>query len=326
MNLSLQDRFKQAAILLLILLTALLLYTTLHEGGHALVGLAFGGRITDFNVNFFDLSAHVGIDGTFTASQSAAINVAGVSIPVFSWLLLMLLLPKKNSLTVQWVKIIFTMGFLNTLLAWIVIPLLALSNSAPPPDDVTHFITNSGLPHLVVAFAALGLYGLGWLIFAFRIGDLPAAFKQLGSRSTPLPSWKRILVVVAVLAVIVGTTALVFKTLGLRDPATPPQEYKLAATIPLSQKDYQAETVASFSLDKIGDAAIFLRVERLNTDFIDVTLLPPQGDPIQLLHGEDFSTDVGTSQSQYRLPAGESKIILTCPKSAGVLKVYLWLP
>ena len=57
--------------------------------------------------------------------------------------------------------------------------------------------------------------------------------------------------------------------------------------------------------------AIFLRVERLNTPYIDVSLLPAQGDPIQLLHGEGFSTDLTTSQAQYRLPPGENRIVLT---------------
>ena len=51
------------ATLLLVLLITALSYTALHEGGHALAGLSFGGRITDFNVNFFNLGAHVGIDG-----------------------------------------------------------------------------------------------------------------------------------------------------------------------------------------------------------------------------------------------------------------------
>ncbi len=51
-NPSIQERLKFVALLLIVLLVTALLYTTLHEGGHALAGLAFGGRVTDFNVNF----------------------------------------------------------------------------------------------------------------------------------------------------------------------------------------------------------------------------------------------------------------------------------
>ncbi len=194
MNLTTQARLKQVAILLLILLATMLLYTTLHEAGHALVGLAFGGKITDFNVNFFNLSAHVGIDGQFTLPQSAAINVAGASLPLLVWFLVMLLLPKRIGLTLQWTKIVSAMGFLNTLLAWIILPFLFLSNSAPPADDVTHFIENSGFPPLAVAVVALAVYVTGWVVFALRIGDLRTAFKQLDTASSPLPAWKNILV------------------------------------------------------------------------------------------------------------------------------------
>ena len=39
-------------LLLFLALFVALLYTTLHEGGHALVGLASGQTLTEFNVNF----------------------------------------------------------------------------------------------------------------------------------------------------------------------------------------------------------------------------------------------------------------------------------
>jgi len=59
-------RLKFAGFLLLTAMAVTLAYTTLHEGGHALAGLAFGGRITEFNVNFFNLlHAHVSIAGEY---------------------------------------------------------------------------------------------------------------------------------------------------------------------------------------------------------------------------------------------------------------------
>ena len=183
MSLSLTERLKQAAILLLILLMAALLYTTLHEGGHALAGMAFGGRIADFNVNFFNLGAHVGIDGNFTIKQQAVINIAGAALPVLIWFILMLVLPKKADMVLQWIKVIFTMAFLNSLLAWIVIPILYLSNTAPPSDDVTRFISRHGLPPLAVAGGALALCVLGWGLFALRLGNLREIYKQFSVRN-----------------------------------------------------------------------------------------------------------------------------------------------
>jgi hypothetical protein len=57
-----------------------------------------------------------------------------------------------------------------------------------------------------------------------------------------------------------------------------------------------------------------------------VTLVPPQGDPLLLLHDEDFSSEASVSQYQYRLPVGEYKIALTSRRSPGILKVYFRLP
>jgi hypothetical protein len=44
------------------------------------------------------------------------------------------------------------------------------------------------------------------------------------------------------------------------------------------------------------------------------------------MHGEDFSSAASDSQFQYRLPAGEYKIVLTCRESSGILKIYFRLP
>jgi len=326
MNPSIQERLKKVTLLILIVLVIGLLYTTLHEGGHALAGMAFGGRVTDFNVNFFNVGAHMGIDGHFSTSQTAVFNAAGTVLPLLAWFLAMLLLPKRSGFILQWIKILSTMLFLNTLLAWIIVPFLYLSNSAPPADDVTHFITNSGFPPLAVALAALLIYGVGWTVFALRINDLKKAFKSLSSGSISLPPWKKILAATTVLAGIVGGAALLFQFLGIHDPAGPPADHILAATVSLSGRDYQNEAVASFILPDTEEASIYLRVENLNAHLIDVKLLPSEGDPITLLHGEEFSTDLNTSGVQYRLPAGEQKISLTSQKASGVLKIYLRLP
>ena len=71
-----------ALLIIFLLLLVLTLYTLVHESGHGLVGLLFGGSINAFSVNFFNLSAHIGVDGAFTPLQQALIRAAGVSLPV----------------------------------------------------------------------------------------------------------------------------------------------------------------------------------------------------------------------------------------------------
>src|SRR5690349_9034665 len=81
-------------IVLLLTLFVLVTYTFLHEGGHAVVGLLMGGTVTAFNLNFLNLSAHVGIEGDFTTFQNCVISLAGVSLPLLIWGVLVSLAPR----------------------------------------------------------------------------------------------------------------------------------------------------------------------------------------------------------------------------------------
>jgi hypothetical protein len=203
-----RNRLQASLLLLLIALAVLTGYTFLHEAGHALAGLAFSGRLTEFSLNFLDLSAHAGLAGEFTPDQEAAINAAGVSLPLLAWLVLMLALPREGGFSLQWAKLFASLGTLNTLLAWVVLPLLYLNGTAPAFDDVTQFIRHSGLPPLAVACGSLAAYALGWALFARRAGDLRPAFSLLRSGRAPLPSWGAMLAGALLLAIFAGVVSL----------------------------------------------------------------------------------------------------------------------
>jgi hypothetical protein len=84
--------------------------------------------------------------------------------------------------------------------------------------------------------------------------------------------------------------------------------------------------MASFTLAKAGDVMILLRVTNLDTRYIDVTLVPAQGLPLLVMHGGNFATASSDNQNQYRLPAGDYKVVLTSLKSSGILQVYFRFP
>jgi hypothetical protein len=316
------DRFKFAGFTLLIAMAVALAYTTLHEGGHALAGLVFGGQIGEFDINFFTLGAHVNIDGEFNRFQNAVINVSGVGLPLLVWLGLILALPRKGSSLVQWTKFIASAGTLCSLLAWVIIPFFYLKNRAPDGDDVTKFIANSGLPPLAVAFCALALFAIGWFLFAQRSVGMRVVGRVLFTGAgKPVPAWRWGLAGVVIVAALAGAGVLVASTLG-SGLTQPPIGYEIAATVDLSVRDMHAETIALFTLAKAGDAAIFLRVTDIDTSYIDVTLVPSLGVPLSIMHGEDFSSDSSDSQVQVRLPAGEYKIVLNSGKSSGILMVF----
>lgn len=58
----------------------LFIYIFLHEGGHAIVGLACGGKIIEFVLGF---KAHVAIAGAeYSTISESLLNAAGVLMPV----------------------------------------------------------------------------------------------------------------------------------------------------------------------------------------------------------------------------------------------------
>ncbi|HWQ76074.1 MAG TPA: M50 family metallopeptidase, partial [Syntrophomonas sp.] len=74
------QNFKTAISVLLFVPIYLLLYTLLHEGGHALVILAHGGKIDKFSLG---LNAHVSSHGgEFTVFGTALNYIAGMLLPI----------------------------------------------------------------------------------------------------------------------------------------------------------------------------------------------------------------------------------------------------
>ena len=254
------------------------------------------------------------------------INVSGALLPFLVWLVLIISSPKAVSPLVLWTRFIATTCTLCSLLAWVVIPILYLMNAAPAGDDVTAFLANSGLPAVSVAFAALVLFLGGWFLFVRHFPGTRPVWNALLDRVTrPVPVWHWLLGGGVILTALVGAGLLVTSTLGngLRQV---PKGYNLAASIDLSSRDRLAETIAGFDLPGAGDAAIFLSVVGIDASFIDVTLVPSQGIPLQLLHGEDFVSNSSDTQNQYRLPAGHYNIVLTSRNSSGNLEVYFRIP
>jgi hypothetical protein len=265
------DRLKVASFFFLIAPGVTLVYIYLHEGGHALAGLAFGGGITEFSVNIFNfLGAHVNITGNFSRYQYAVINLSGVGVPLLTWLVLFLLLPKENSPLVYWTKLIASVGTLFTLIAWIIIPLLYLQDIAPAGDDVTKFILNSRLPPLLVTFGALALFIVGWVLFAHRFDGMRGTVQMLlASKGRPVQAWSWVLMGGMVITGLAWLGILIHSALA-RNSIQPPRDYILATTVDLSGRDVQEEIIAWFNLDGPGEIAVFLSISGIDTHYIYV--------------------------------------------------------
>jgi hypothetical protein len=162
-----KTQFLKVLLFLFLALFVVLSYTFLHEGGHALVGVLSGARLTTFS--FIDLNAHIGLDGNLTSPQRVLFNLAGVGLPLLVWLGFILLAPRQSNFTVEGVKVFSTLFVLSTLQAWVALPIMFIFGNAPLSDDVTNFLRNSGLPPLLVSGLALVIFISGWALLYSRI-------------------------------------------------------------------------------------------------------------------------------------------------------------
>ena len=137
---------KLITLALFVFLFVFFLYTFLHEAGHALAGWLFGQSLTEFDVSFWDLSAHVGLTGAdLTLAQLAFQSAAGTLLPLLIWIVFISLVPRKSNFTMETMKLLSSMVVVNTLLTWIFIPILFMLGKAPS-DDVTNFLIYSQMP------------------------------------------------------------------------------------------------------------------------------------------------------------------------------------
>lgn len=147
------------------ILVCIPVYIALHEGGHALVAVCCGARITKFSV-FGAYTAYEG--GTFTAVTLSLTNIAGMLLPVVAAVVYML--TYRDSISSMLYKIcsyIFLLVPVCSVLAWVIVPILYLADKAPQNDDVTKFIHNSGISPWVVMLGAVAIFG-GCVILAWK--------------------------------------------------------------------------------------------------------------------------------------------------------------
>ena len=144
------------------LIIFLLLYTFLHEFGHALVGVASGGKITAFKLG---IGAYVRIEGaSYNSFSLPFMNAFGA---VFPYLCILIAISFYHKIAVnnfmQMLLFLVSISISFSLLPWVVIPFLYPKGKAPLNDDVTKFMMNSHLSPWVVSLTAIVL--ISFLLF-----------------------------------------------------------------------------------------------------------------------------------------------------------------
>jgi hypothetical protein len=153
----------------------LLLYTVLHEGGHALVILAYGGTIDRFWI--LGLNAHVSAHGAaYTAFGEALMKAAGVLLPsLVSAIALIFYKPRVKLFAYHLCYFLVIATPVFSMLVWIIFPVISLFTPPPQGEDVTQFLNVAGFHPLFVSLTAFVLAG-AFVFFMYKKGLLRKIF------------------------------------------------------------------------------------------------------------------------------------------------------
>ncbi len=324
-----RSQYQKVLLILFVFMFVVLTYTFLHEGGHALVGILSGERLTAFS--FIDTNAHVSLDGNLTPFQEVVFNAAGVTLPLLVWLVFILRVPKQSNLAVECLKMTASVMVLSTLTAWIALPVLFLFGKAPLSDDVTNFLRNSRLPPLTVTGFALMAFSGGWVLLAHRIPSLRdelGIFRGIDQEIITPGAW-RVSGVLAALLLAFGAAGFAANGFRLAAPSRtpgylPPSGYALIKTIDLTEKEYTGEVVYQFAIEKERTAGVYLLIQNINSPYFEVILSGPDKYHKQIIHAEGYTATQDSPHTEGQLPAGDYQIILTSKKSPGKLLIYVY--
>jgi hypothetical protein len=188
---------SRLVILLLVGWWVLTAYTFFHESGHALAAAAFGGRLTSFDIDFWDFTAHSAIIGHFSTMQQSILALAGMALPYTIWSLCLLLMPSKRPLLAEVLLILSSLGVISTFIPWVVLSILHVYGGAPSGDDVTHFLNYSGLNGYTAAAAFTLIMLFSAVVFWRKSGGLPTLRRVLllaSQDDSPWHNWAAALI------------------------------------------------------------------------------------------------------------------------------------
>jgi hypothetical protein len=315
--------FLHILILFFILIFSILLYAFIHESGHAIPGLLFGGKIMSFSVG---VNAHVGMDGSFTPVQQAVFTLGGPLLPFLSAIIFLLSAPRRGNALLEWVKIFVATISITSLLGWVALPWFYLAGARPSDDSIT-FIVNTGIaPPLVSAGAAL-IFAGGLTVFLKRVGGVKGILLRLQARPTEIlaPGTWRTLATLAVIFILVAGTSFglgaVFGTSNANFLAAP-SDYTLVSEIQLDERDFSDETVYTFTLEQPASVSLFFSLSGVTHGPAKISLTGPDGyNTVIFTADEKLSGNLTVNPRDLMLEAGQYQVVLTFPQDPGVLVI-----
>lgn len=237
-------------ILIGLVLGVILFYTVVHEGGHALAVLLFGGEVTRFEVNFLFNSPHISYVGIADPMQKAVISLAGPLFPLLFLGGFIILLPKAKNIVTHGILFLLVVGMHATILVSVIIAITHGLGSALPSEDISKFIVYSGANSFVVAGAFLLLLAI-FIGFLVRVGKVKETFQEISKlrnlKEMPvLPMGPKILSG----SVLVSVLLLVTQGIFYQEPTTPSFTYHTKITIAFEELESDSPRFYTFRVEE----------------------------------------------------------------------------
>lgn len=306
---------KKISYRLLILWMLLSTYVMLHEAGHALAVLAFGGELTYFSINLFD--ARIGHHGEFTDFQTAIINVAGAGLPYLTWLVFMIALPCRSKKAFLEYAKTYSVVVLVSLFAWLFIPLLYESGMAPAGDDVTKFLDASGLNGYLISFLILILVLASFLFWKKKNPDAIKIYTL--SDAHPYPERRQFIPVLALSALFLILMTFPWINQGAEMGRTG----VVLCQSKLDGLEGEYEICKLWIHGEPEEVKFIIEMKNTSADLIHLWLAYPDGVTTTLIRSQGYSVGASRQSLTVELQPGEYRIMMEAENIQGWMVISL---
>ena len=176
-------KIKTFICVLLFIFIWFFMYAFLHEAGHALVGIAYGGTIESFV--FWNFNAHVHIVGAnYSQIGKPLMNVAGILLPILLSVVAIGFYNPKIKFAGYHLccfTAILSLVF-GAFAGWVIIPIRSLFTLSVMHEDMVRFSYNAGFHPILVSLMGAFLIG-SFALFAHKKGLFIGAWSAFNSLS-----------------------------------------------------------------------------------------------------------------------------------------------